>query len=145
MVQTLLGWIAASASVRVWVRRMKDARQQRRKPPALDRLAGGQGEGPERAPVKGVVEGEDVRSPCRVAHQLDRTLDGLRARIAEIHLLGLTTGSQLGQPLGQPDIGGVKEVRKGKMDEPIDLGGNRADHLLVPVSDGADRDARREV
>ena len=60
-------------------------------------------------------------------------------------MLGLTTGSQLGQPLGQPDIGRVKEVRKGKMDEPIDLGRNRAHHLLVTVSDGADRDARREV
>src|SRR5438093_7915204 len=99
MVQTLHGWSVAAASVRVGVLRMKDARQQRRKPPALDRLAGGQGDGPERASVKGVEEGEDVRPPCRVAHQLDRALDGLRARIAEIHLLGLATGSQLGQPL----------------------------------------------
>src|SRR5213594_3510180 len=145
MVQTLLFWIAAAASVRVWVRRMKDARQQRRKPPALDRLAGGQGDGPKRAPVKGVEEGKDVWTPCRVARQLDRALDGLRARIAEVYLLGLTTGSQFGQPLGHPDIGRIEEVRKGKMDEPIDLGRNRADHLFVTVSDGADRDARGEV
>src|SRR5437879_12223258 len=113
MVQTLLGWIVAAASVRVGVRRMKDARQQRRKPPALDRLAGGQGEGPEGAPAKGVVEGGDVRPPCRVAHQLDRALDGLRARIAEIHLLGLTPGSQRRKPLDQADIRRLKALRKG--------------------------------
>src|SRR2546427_8936807 len=145
MVQTLRGWIVAAAPVRIRVRRMEDARQQRRKPSALDRLAGGQGEGPECPPVEGVVKGEDVRPPCRVAHQLDRGLDRLRARIAEEHLLGLTTGRQLSQPFGHPDIGRVEEIRKGKMDEPVNLGRNRADHLLVTMSDGADRDACREV
>src|SRR2546428_13822018 len=104
MVQTLLGWIVAAASVRVGVRRMKDARQQRRKPPALDRLAGGQGEGPEGAPVKGGGEGEDVRPPWRVAHQPERALRGLPARIAEIHLRGLTGRSPIGPPPGPADI-----------------------------------------
>src|SRR5207249_12308202 len=61
------------------------------------------------------------------------------------HLLGPTTGRQLSQPFGHTDIGRVEEVRKGKMDEPVNLGRNRADHLLVTVSDGADRDACREV
>src|SRR5712692_10696242 len=145
MVQTLRGWIVSAAPVWIRVRRMKDARQQRRKPSALDRLAGGQGEGPECAPVEGVVKGEDVRTPCRVAHQLDRGLDRLRARIAQEHLLGPTTGRQLGQPFGHPDIGRVEEVREGKMDEPVNLGRNRAYHMLVTVSSGADSDARREV
>src|SRR2546422_11463156 len=99
MVQTLRGWIIAAAPVRIRVRRMKDARQQRRKPSALDRLTGGQGEGPECAPVEGVVEGEDVRPPCRGAHQLDRGLDRLRARIAEENLLWLTTGRQATPPV----------------------------------------------
>src|SRR2546428_13264147 len=31
------------------------------------------------------------------------------------------------------------------MDEPVNLGRDRADHLFVTVSDGADRDAGREV
>src|SRR5437879_11747591 len=99
MVQTLRGWIVAAAPVWIRVRRMKDARQQRRKPSALDRLAAGQGEGPERAPVEGAVDGGDLGPPCRVAHQLDRALDGLIARIAEIDLLGRTTRPQPSYPL----------------------------------------------
>src|SRR5439155_18122610 len=145
MVKTLFGWIVAAAPVRIRVRRMKDAWQQRRKPSALDRLAGGQGEGPEGAPVEGVVEGADVCPPCRVTPQLDRGLDRLRARIAKVDLLGLSTGRQLGQPLRHPDIGRVEEIRERKMDEPVYLGCNRADHVLVTMSGGADRDASREV
>src|SRR3989442_3670756 len=91
MVQTLRGWIVAAAPVRIRVRRMEDARQQRRKPSALDRLAGGQGDCPDCATVQDVVKVEDGRAPCRVAHQLDPRHYRLLARSSyELPLLLIT-------------------------------------------------------
>ena len=69
-------------------RRVEDARQERAEPGVVLRLRGGQRDGAVGPAVERAEERDDVRPMRRVAGELDRGLDDLRARVAEVGARG---------------------------------------------------------
>ena len=65
-------------------RRVEDARQQRPEPGVVLGLRRGQRDGAVRPAMERAEERDDVRPMRRVARELDRGLDDLRARVAEV-------------------------------------------------------------
>ena len=110
-------------------------------------LVAGSGDGGERAAVEGALEGDDAPAlgvavgEVVAPRQLDGALAGLRARIAEEHLVG---EGRLAQPLGQPLLAG-DAVEVGAVPERVRLLGQRGDELGMRVAQRVDRDAAGEI
>ena len=79
------------APVRVGVRQMCDAGEQRPEARSMDRFACRERERAERASVERTSERDDLVAPCGVAGQLDRRLDGFRAGVAEKYFVFTST------------------------------------------------------
>ena len=87
--------------MRVGVRHVRDARQQRSKTPPLCRLAGCQRQRAQRPAMKTTQKGDEPVPPRVVARQLQRRLHRLGAGVSEIDPLGRFAGRDLGQLRGQ--------------------------------------------
>src|SRR5205814_8962490 len=98
-------------------RGMKHGREKRRESPALARLGGRQRQRTERAPMKGANE-RDVAWPVRrVARELHRAFDRLRARIREEHARRRARKDPALEALGELDLRLVVEIRARHVDE----------------------------
>jgi hypothetical protein len=93
------------------------------------------------APVEGAVHDHHLPARTGLADELDRSLAGLRAGVAEEHL---ATETRAGQALGQAHGGlGVEEVAD--VHQPPDLLANGLHHPRVTVPQAGHRDAAQEV
>ena len=88
-----------------------------------------------------LVGDDDVALRARLAHQLDRGLVGLRARVAEEHDPAQRTRAQ---PRGQAHVRLVVE-EVGDVDQPADLLLHRPHHRRVAVAEVVDGDPAQEV
>ena len=106
---------------------------------------GGEGEPEQRAAVEGLVE-RDHRGPaCRRARDLDRVLDGLRARVHEHRTLLVVAGRTGRELLAHRDVALVGRDLEAGVDEVGGLLRDRVDDRRVRVADVHHCDARAEI
>ena len=130
-------------SIRVRIRHVVHARQEGLIAFAVVTLRCGQREGPIGAAVKGTLESDQRRASRRVAGQLDRPLDRLRATVREENLVELAR-CQRRDALGKLDRGLVMRDHRG-MHHLVELRLCRRDDLGMTVAEVGDRDARGEI
>jgi hypothetical protein len=107
-----------------------DARQQRTKPAALDRFAGGQRQRSHAAAVKAAEKRDDVLASGCVARQLETRFDRFSSRISEKRspAAGLLSARRdRCQFFGEPDLRLVIKICPRHVEE-----------LLCLIDDGAD-------
>ena len=110
-------------------------------------LVAGRGDGRQRAAVEGALEGDDAPAlglavgEVIAPRQLDGALAGLRAGIAEEHLVG---ERHLAQPLGQPLLAG-DAIEIGAVPQLLRLLGERGDQLGMRVAQRIDGNAAGEI
>jgi hypothetical protein len=80
-----------------------------------------------------------------IASQLEGSLDGFRAGVAQKHLLGVAPRSQFAQTLGQLEIDGIVEVGSTDVDEAGGLGLNGLDDSGMAMPGGTHGDASSAV
>ena len=79
--------------------------------------------------MEGVLEGDDGGPACRVARDLHRILDRLRARVDQHHLLVDCSGRDFAEALGQAHVRLVHQHVEGGVKHPARLLPDRLHHL----------------
>ena len=85
--------------------------------------------------MEGALEGDHGLAAGGVAGNLDGVLDRLGARVEERDLLGPRDRRALDQPLGQLDVGLVRQDREIGVEEAVDLRVERRRDARVRVAD----------
>ena len=104
-----------------------------------------EGKGHVRAPVEAVLEADDPRSTCMLAHDLYSVLYGLRAAVEQNHPLLEATWGDLGKLLGQVEVWLVVDHMDAAVDELSGLTADGLNHLVDAVAEACDTYSRREV
>ncbi len=127
-------------AVEVAVAGVVDLGDQRGEAAALQGLGTAERHGAVGPPVEGVHEGEGPVAACVPPGQLEGRLDRLGAGVGEEDALGLRAGSECREPLGQPDLRRVVEVRARHVDQASRLLADRRHDPRVRVSGVGDGD-----
>ena len=127
------------------VRRVVDARDEGPEPRVVLRLRGGERDRAVRPTVEPAEERHDVGPAGCVAGELDRGLDHLRPRVAEVGALAPRDRGDVRDPLAELGVDREVEVRGAEVDDGPGLLGDRRDDVRVGVAGGGDRDAGSEV
>ena len=125
--------------------RVEDARQQRPEARVVLRLRGGQGDRAIRPPVECPQERDDVRPLRGEPGELDRRLDDLGARVAEVDARAPRDRRDPGELAAHLRVDRQVEVRRAEVDQLRGLLLDRRDDLRVRVAGRVDRDAGGEV
>src|SRR5256712_10894700 len=133
------------APIAVGERYMDDPGHCGKEPLLLHLLARGEGEGAHRASVERPEEREEHPPPRAPLRDLDRGLVRLRPAVREEHLLRRLPGGELREPLREPRLDVVVEVRPREVAELAHLFPDRVDDLRVAVTHVHDGDAAAEV
>ena len=120
------------------------APHQGAEPAALARLRRGEREAAERATVEAAEERDHVRTPGRVASQLDRAFDGFGPRVGQEHPRRLHRRAG-GESLADLGVGGQVEVARAVVQDVVDLSVDRGVDARMGVAGGRHRDAGVEV
>jgi hypothetical protein len=92
-----------------------------------------------------MLEADDCLSAGKVARHLDRILHGFGPAVDQQSPLGMISGSDPVEPLGQRHIGLVGGNGEADVGEVIQLPTNCLEHRRVPVSNVDDPDPSREI
>ena len=129
----------------VSVRRVVHARDEGPKLRVVLRLRGGERDRSVRPTVEPAEERHDVGPARCVAGELDRGLDHLRPRVAEVGALAPRDRRDVRDPLAELRVDREVEVRGAEVDDGPGLLGDRRNDVRVGVAGGGDRDAGSEV
>ena len=144
-VERLSGRVGARPPVRVGERRAVDLGGERAHPGLVRMLLRRERHRHQRAAVERAVEGDHRLASRGVPGDLDGVLDSLGAGVEERGLLGARDRRPLEQPLGELDVGLVRQDREVGVEEAVDLGMQGRRHARVRVADVQAADAARPV